>query len=500
MITLRPYQDRFVCQVHGALRECQRVVAVAPTGAGKGAVASWWAEKIIEKGRRLGVVTNRRVIVDQLARGCQRQGVRCGILMGNTDRDDEAPVQVCSIQTLQRRDWRDLPQVDWWIVDEAHRESAAYHKLFEHYPATKGVGLTATPVGAAGRSLIRDGLFERVVEPVTNTELLDAGYLLKTQVLAPSEPNVQGVNVLASGEYSQEDLGKRVQQCTVFADVFEWYRKYADRPAIVFAPRIVFARGLTEQFKEREIAAEMIEASTSTDERREIFDRVESGDVKVIVSVDVLKEGFDLPCAGLGIDLQPNKQFRTYWQKIGRIRRPYPGQEHAVWLDFAGNFWRFPHPDENPEWPDYTTDDTTQDVIQRQREQDDHKEPWTCPYCCMSLAPWQKVHGNVCPNCGQPLRKAVRRIRMENGKLRTVSAKEKKKRQTDERVSAWFGCLYPVLYSGLKLDMARVSYKKRMGTWPDPAHLPYCPDHDSPDWKRKAIKLYPNLDKRKAKT
>ena len=54
-----------------------------------------------------------------------------------------------------------------------------------------------------------------------------------------------------------------------------------------------------------------------------------------------------------------------------------------MWLDFAGNFWKFPHPDEDPEWP--SGEETTQELIKKKKvkvvggrarvSQDGYREP-----------------------------------------------------------------------------------------------------------------------------
>lgn len=498
MIELRPYQKRFVREVHAGIRESRRVCAVAPTGAGKRIQMAWWCTQIVQKGRRVLVTTDRRILIDQMADELKSHGIPYGILMGSEARNDDAPVQICSIQTLKRRQWKDLPSdIAWILIDEAHKTSADYQTLADLYPTAVVCGLTATPVGASGTSLVGTGLFTRIVEPVKNTELIDAGYLLRTKVLSPSEPNVKGVS-LSNGEYNQQQLGQRVEECTVFADVFEWYERYCDRQTLCFAPRVVYARGIADQFRRRGIKSAIIEAGTVRDERRTILDDFGAGRVRVLVAVDVLREGFDCPVAGLGIDLQPTKQFRVYWQKLGRVKRPHGDQEHAVWLDFAGNYWRFPHPDEDPQWPQWYSDETTQDVIERKREKGEAKEPWCCPQCSMTVAFWQQVKGGACPNCGAPIGKPIRRIRMEDGSMRTVSAKEKKKKLQDQDTQLWMKLLFQAGYTNNSMAQVRARYMhiKRASPRPD---FPFMLKADPGDyaWTKKVFELYPQLDKRR---
>ncbi len=156
-LTLRAYQVATVNRTHEALRRVQRVIVVAPTGSGKRYLAVWWAKRIQERGRRVLIVTDRRLLVKQMYDELARFGVAYGIIMAGEPRWDAPTVQVASIQTLRSRHLSNgdgLPEADWLIVDEAHKEPVAYVKLFDYYPDAKIVGLTATPVGPEGRALV----------------------------------------------------------------------------------------------------------------------------------------------------------------------------------------------------------------------------------------------------------------------------------------------------------------------------------------------------------
>jgi superfamily II DNA or RNA helicase len=296
----------------------------------------------------------------------------------------------------------------------------------------------------------------------------------------------------ASGEYVQTQLGKRVEECTVFADVFKWWEPYNECATIVFAPRVKYARGLAEQFTQRGHVAEVIEAATTTRDRRDIFEAFNDGEVKVLVSVDVLREGFDAPIARVGIDLQPNNQLRSYWQKIGRIKRPHEGQETAVWLDFAGNIWKFPHPDEDPEWP--SGQETTQDVIKKKRAEEEERKPWACSACSYVLSPWEQLINGECPQCGKKTTKPTRHIRMADGSMKTISAIDRKKKKVNQDQRIWDACRYKAHYSRKTLSFARWLFHEQTGRWP--AKLKACPDQDSGDWKRRPIDVYPFMAKR----
>lgn len=531
-LELRPLQKVFAGSVNSALSEVRRLCAVAPTGFGKAVVITFYAKKITEKSRRLLVVTNRRILVEQLAKQCSTYKVPFGIIMADSPQNREATVQVASIQTLKVRKWKDMPPADWVIIDEAHQVPQATDALFNLYPNAKCLGVTATPVGPGGKTLL--GLYDRIIEPVKNTELISGKWLLPTRCYAPSEPDVEGVwidkagverkgvTVSSSGEYSQNQLAQVVERCTVAANVFKWWEPYSDMQTLVFVPRVKYAYGLAEQFREFGVKADVIEGATKRGDRKATLTSFEDTDARILLAVDVLREGFDCPVAQCGIDLQPNFQFRSWWQKLGRVRRPHGDQEKAIWLDFAGNLWRHGiHPDENPPWDQIVDDKTTAEVlderagrkckvcgskaIKKGRCQDcgadctNGKKPWQCPECRYSLSPWERLSDGKCPNCGHKIGRQVRRIRMADGQMREVSADEcryKAKSKATDAQKAWDSARYRAFHSKRPLSFARWLYHEETGNWPDSRALKHCPDRSSGDWARQVGEVFPWMKKR----
>ena len=489
MISLRPHQNAAINALFGAMRISRSVLLAMPTGSGKRYLAVWLCERAVEKGRRVLFVNNRRLVVGQMFDHATAEGIPLGIIMASSDGwDMTAPIQIASVQTLESRYYgkgagatagEGLPPADLIIIDEAHLDLDRYCALLNYYPNAKVVGLTATPVGPQGRTMIPP--YDAMIEGAKNTKLIQEGLLLPTKVYAPSEPDIQGVKIVNREEFSQAGLAKRVQEVTVFADVFQEWSCHADRKTVCFAPGVAFARGLTEQFNHRlgPGAAFCITADTKPDERKAALDAIENGSGKVLVSVDILREGWDCPIVSCGIDLQPNNQLRTYWQKIGRVKRAHPGQTHAVWIDMAGNYWRHPHPDEDPDWS-VKDDETTQERYDRKPRDE---KPSLCPSCGAVR------RGRVCGECGHEAGgPPIRRIRMGNGKLREIRHVEKLKREKTElerKLDKWKSVLFVGLKSGnLTFDGCRYLYQKKHGEWPDYS-LPFVTEPGSTEGKRK---------------
>ena len=471
----------------------RRVLLVMPTGAGKRYLAVYLSQLGAQNGRRVLFVTNRRILVGQMFREAGRFGIEHGVIMSDIDAGDtEALVQIASVQTLEARYFksgmgalagRGLPPANLIVIDEGHRDIQRYVDLLKFYPDAKVVILTATPVGDQGKSLIPP--YDYLVEGCFNSQLIGEGLLLRTDVYAPSEPHIEGVKIVSRGEYNQGQLGRAVKECTVFADVFNEWAPFADRKTVCFVPGVAYGNDLAEQFNRRLGAGQFLMVHAKTKDREDIFKRVAQGESKGLISVDVLKEGFDLPELSCGIDLQPNSQLRSYWQKVGRVKRAFGDQKEAIWLDFAGNYWRFPHPDEDPVWP--TGDETTQSVIDRQRSQGKERQPLRCPNPSCKFAYKPASSPPKCPKCGYVISGEPKRVvRMGNGKLKEIPAFAKKKREKSEferKLNQWKSLLFGGMKTGRSLHACAAIYRHKTGEWPA-ANWPCVMPKDSLEWKR----------------
>jgi DNA-directed RNA polymerase subunit RPC12/RpoP len=454
-----------------------------------------------------------------------------GIVMGSDEENLDAPVQVASIQTLQRRGFSHVGRPDFAIVDECHQFHDATKKIIQEvWPSTRFLGFTATPVGPGGSRIDH---FEEIVEPVKNSTLIADGHLLSVHpYLAPSEPDLGGINLRT---VSQDELGQRVQACTIYGDVFKIWQPYSHLQTMVVLP----SRAVCNQFHKiavsRGITAKIVDGTTPQNERNSTFNEFKEADCQMLLGVDVIREGLDLPIAQCLIDLHPTHQMRTYWQTVGRVKRPHPGQETAVVIDLAGNLWRhMVHPDQDPPWQELTKDNTIEEVIERKAgircpecgskdfygpngglykcEDCGHtwakKNPWVCPHCKQRLAPYQKVIGGICPNCSQKVgKKQTRQIRMADGSIRSIPAdeiKRRKKSKADGEQAAWLKWVFIANGWNNKpenhgkppktLTWCGAMFKRERGHWPREG-LKYMPVRESADWKRAPGSVFPHLRK-----
>jgi len=324
----------------------RRLLVVAPTGSGKTVVIAALCRKLVADGRRVLVVAHRRELINQTHDHLLELGVSdVGVVMASDDRaDGDAAVQVASIDTLRRRT---APPSDVVIIDEAHRAMAeSYVKLADLYPDARIIGFTATPWRHDGKLLL--DAFDDVFVAAKPSELVKAGHLTAPVIFTvPSDAiDLRGVKV-RGGDYAPEELSSRMNTPRLVGSITgEWAKHAKGRRTVVFGIDRAHARSIADAFKQRRVAVEYLDGDTPLAERAGMLSRLESGKTRVVVNVNVLSEGWDMPPCKCLVLARPTRSLTFYLQQAGRILRPWEG-ERPIILDHAGNALRFgfPHTD-----------------------------------------------------------------------------------------------------------------------------------------------------------
>ena len=171
--------------------------------------------------------------------------------------------------------------------------------------------------------------WDALVRPITLGELIAQGYLVPFRVLAPSAPDLSAVRSRrgADGEvdYVETDLAQTMSDPTLVADVVStWCARAEGRPTIVFAVDRGHAHVLRSQFEQAGVPTGYVDANTPRLERADLARGLSSGDIKVLVNIDVLTAGFDCPAVSCIVLARPTCSEIRYVQSAGRGLRPSP--------------------------------------------------------------------------------------------------------------------------------------------------------------------------------
>lgn len=451
---LRDYQVGTIDALRRSLASGNRRPCVqAPTGAGKTIIAAAIIGMARAKHKRVAFVVPMLSLIDQTVQRFEGVGIdEIGVIQAAHEMTDpRQPVQVCSMQTLMRRD---LPDVDLVIVDEAHVQYKFLAEWLgmEAWSKIPFIGLTATP-WAKGMGKLWDDL----IIATTTAKLIEDGVLSDFKVFAPAHPDLSGVKT-RMGDYVEKDLAEAMDKNTLVADIVStWMERAFKRPTICFAVNRVHAKHIQQQFEAANIPTGYMDAFTDRDERAEIVRRFEAREIDVICNVGVLTTGFDSDVRCI-ILARPTKSEILYTQMIGRGLRTAPGKDYCIILDHSDTTLRL----------GFVTDihHTSLDDGSAARAPAVKKErlPKECPKCSFLKPP--KVA--ACPACGFKA-EPVNQIGNEIGDLHELT-REKSLKATEwpiERKQKFYSEL--VLHAqlrGYKRGWAYWAYKQRMKVGP----------------------------------
>ena len=411
IVQLRPYQQQAIDDLRMAYRSGARApLLVAPTGMGKTVIFAAITQSAADRGRQVLILVHRRELIHQASAKLTAIGVDHGVIAAGIT-PANAPVQVASVQTLARRLHRITAQPDLIVIDEAHHAiSSTWGNAISHWPDAFRLGVTATPVRQDGRGL--GMVFDRLVIGPSTADLISNGFLCPARIYAP--PAVADLSGLRTrgGDYTPEQAAERMDRPTVTGDAIAHYQSLAaGQRAIAFCCNVNHAEHVCAAFKHGGIKAATLLGSTDPLRRTAVVADFAAGSLQVLVTVDVVSEGFDCPAAEAAILLRPTQSEGLYLQQVGRVLRPAPSKTHAVVLDHVGNVHRHGFPDDHRDW-------SLADRERRTRASAGEAAPTvrTCEVCFAAFAP-----APICPCCGTPAKLSAREIRQREGELQELA-------------------------------------------------------------------------------
>ena len=274
---------------------------------------------------------------------------------------DAAHMVVANIQQFAgaRNRWYErLPKdyFDMILVDEGHHNVAeTWRRLFDHFGDSKVVSFTATPMRSDGkvvsgrrvykfgyaRSMLMGYISQVDAVLVTPTELTFTAKgatrtLPLAKVLEMRESDWFSRGVALSEECNRSIVNASVQQ-------LHHVRKMGSpRQVIAVACSIRHATQVAALYREHGLRVEVLHSQLKDDERERIEEGLRSGVADVVVQVNILGEGYDLPTLSVAAVFRPYRSLSPYIQFVGRILRladqefPYSPGNHVYLVSHVG--------------------------------------------------------------------------------------------------------------------------------------------------------------------
>jgi len=395
MISLYPDQEEFLQEIRLLWRDNLRIVGVASTGFGKTRCAARIIEGCVSKGMKVCFIVPRISLIQQTADAFTDLGLTdITFLWADYQTDYDASITIASVDTYIRRKKMEFDVV---IVDEVQHKRKVLLEWMNDHPNDRYLGLTATAFAPWIGSY-----YTAMAKSKPMWWLMENKRLSKYDVFAPSHPDLskaKTVNTPNGKDYKESDLAEIMGTAKLVGDVVaNWLEHGENRLTIALCVNVAHAGHLTNEFNNAGIKAELISHHVPITDRLAVFKRAEDGITKVILSVDCLTEGFDMPEASCLINARPTKSKTRFIQGIGRILRYVEGKR-AIIFDHACSFL---NPElgfvEYIETDDLCSDSDGLDEVSVKRKEKEQKEklPVECKKCNYLKPPGMLI----CAQCG----------------------------------------------------------------------------------------------------
>ena len=361
--------------------ESYSTLVVLPTGGGKTYTASMWLLKnAIDKKKKILWIAHRQMLLDQAAESFQKfaytevvphiSSFRFRIVSGASSHDRTIDIKADDNLLIISKDsiGRNIERLDKWlegekelylVVDEAHHSTAkTYRKVINYVkdkvPNLKLIGLTATPFRTAEEEqgllgkIYSDGVSDgQVVRgDIGITYQIGLKELINRQILSKpifesyfTEENYGDSLGLESWERIQyldnlpDDIASQMAESAARNKlIVETYKEKQDEygQTIVFAVNVIHAIQLSALFNKAGIKSDFVVSdirdgvtgvTVSREDNERKLEAYRKGELQVLVNVNILTEGVDLPKTKTVFLARPTVSSILMTQMVGRALR-----------------------------------------------------------------------------------------------------------------------------------------------------------------------------------
>ncbi len=350
-LVLRDYQDDAVSELWSDLQGKQRALLILATGLGKTVVGGEIIGRFLrgKPDQDVLVVAHTKDLVNQLERALWRhlpKGVKTQVLTGDDKPGDLHGVTcatVASALDAVLRGWR--PGLV--MVDETHHvgEDGQFDRLLTELADALQFGVTATPWRADQYDI--EQRFGVASYKLGIEEGMRRGYLAAVDYrLFVDNIDWDVVRQASENRYSLKELNSKlflVQRDDAVIDALsDAWRNVVDPRGIIFCQSIQHCEHMEQVVRRRPEwrNARSIHANMAKRERQQRLLDFRSGRIPLLIAVDILNEGVDVPDVNILAFARVTHSRRIFVQQLGRGLRLRTGKNEVVALDFVSDIRR----------------------------------------------------------------------------------------------------------------------------------------------------------------
>ena len=230
------------------------------------------------------------------------------------------------------------------IVDEAHHAPApAYHSLIAALEPNFLIGMTATPWRGDERNL--SGIFG---EPAFSMDIvagMQDGYLAGVDYrMLVDDVDWEEIQKMSHEGYSIKELNQKLilpdRDEAMVARVIARMDSLESPRVMCFCRSIEHAERIRRIFLAQSVQAGVLHSAMPREDRFRTLSSFRHGTLQLILSVDMLNEGIDVPDVNMVVFMRVTHSRRIFVQQLGRGLRVTPTKTRVVVLDFVADIRR----------------------------------------------------------------------------------------------------------------------------------------------------------------
>ena len=256
----------------------------------------------------------------------------------------ESGVTIATEQSMLARGEIERGRFGLVVVDEAHHAPAdGYAQLLENLSPTFLLGMTATPWRGDERQL--HDIFGDPTYSVSIVEGMQLGYLAKVDYrMLLDDIDWDWVQDKLKGSVTIRELNRRLfipeRDEAVIAKIRQHLEEIENVRCVVFCRSIAHSEGIAKALKADGRRVRALHSRLDPKEATRALHDFRSGEVPILVTVDMLNEGIDIPDVNLIIFLRVTHSRRVFVQQLGRGLRITSDKSVVRVLDFVSDVRR----------------------------------------------------------------------------------------------------------------------------------------------------------------
>ena len=316
-------------------------LVVAATGIGKTYLAAFDSKKY----ERVLFVAHREEIIKQGAESFKivNKTDDIGFFYGD-NKSTNNRIVFALVQTLGKSEYLnsnyfERDYFDYIVIDEFHHATSSnYKNIIEYFTPKFMLGLTATPERLDSKDVFALCDYNTVYE-VRLKDAINKGWLVPFRYYGIYDETVEYSSIeFKNGKYNDKKLEEALMINKRANLILNNYLKYNSKSAIGFCTSKSHAKYMADYFNSNDVKSLAVYSGSCSVPREEALNKLKSGEIKVIFSVDMFNEGLDIPSIDMVLFLRPTQSPTVFLQQLGRGLRKYKDKKYLNVLDFIGNY------------------------------------------------------------------------------------------------------------------------------------------------------------------